>query len=161
MTTILRAVSPFLLLGLAACSMGPSSDLAMGPAYAPTPAPVSGALAPLPQSPALATASAAASTDLAGFIDPAAERLLNARSQSEARNAQFNALQFGRPAAPRLWTGDNGVGGQVTVGPFVRVNTIECRDFTHTVTAAGQSYARRGTACREADGTWTVAAGQG
>jgi surface antigen len=42
------------------------------------------------------------------------------------------------------------------VGPYVRVNLIDCRDFTHTVTVGGQNYARKGTACREADGSWSV-----
>ena len=47
--------------------------------------------------------------------------------------------------------------GAVTVGPYVRVNLIDCRDFTHTVTVSGQNYVKKGTACREADGTWNVA----
>ena len=46
--------------------------------------------------------------------------------------------------------------GAVTVGPYVRVNLIDCRDFTHTVTVGGQNYAKKGTACRETDGSWTV-----
>ena len=46
--------------------------------------------------------------------------------------------------------------GAVTVGPYVRVNLIDCRDFTHTVTIGGQNFVKKGTACREADGSWTV-----
>jgi len=45
----------------------------------------------------------------------------------------------------------------VVVGPYVRVNNIDCRDFTHTVTLAGGSFVKKGTACRDAAGTWTVA----
>jgi surface antigen len=160
MPPLVRLLSPVLIAALAGCAMGPNPQLARAPAYAaPAPQDFSTPTGSLPPSPAIATASASASTDIAGFIDPAAVRLLSARSQSEARNAQFNALQFGRPAAPRRWTGEGGATGEVTVGPFVRVNNIDCRDFTHTVTVGGTGYPRRGTACREADGTWTVADG--
>jgi surface antigen len=97
-------------------------------------------------------------TDVSAFVDPAALGLLSAKSKTEAAGAQFNALQFGRVGAPRNWTGDNGQAGAVTVGPYVRVNLIDCRDFTHTVSVGGQNYVKKGTACREADGSWTVSA---
>lgn len=108
--------------------------------------------------PAQARAAATAMTDVSAFVDPAALSQLSAKSRTEAASAQFNALQFGRVGAPRNWVGDNGQSGAVTVGPYVRVNLIDCRDFTHTVTIAGQSFARKGTSCREADGSWTVSA---
>ena len=41
--------------------------------------------------------------------------------------------------------------------PYVTVNNINCRDFTHTVTIGGTAVARKGTACREIGGTWSVA----
>jgi surface antigen len=106
--------------------------------------------------PAQTTAAAASMTDVSSFVDPAALSQLSEKSKVEAAGAQFNALQFGRVGAPRNWVGDNSQSGAVTVGPYVRVNLIDCRDFTHTVTVGGQSYARKGTACREADGSWTV-----
>jgi surface antigen len=95
-------------------------------------------------------------TDVSAFVDPAAFKQLSDKSRAEAAAAQFNALQFGRVGAPRSWTGDNGQSGQVTVGPYVRVNLIDCRDYTHTVAIAGLTYVSKGTACREADGSWTV-----
>ena len=55
-------------------------------------------------------------------------------------------------AAPRNWLGDNGQAGAVTVGPYVRVNLIDCRDFTHTVTIAGQTM----TTLVQANGTWNA-----
>jgi hypothetical protein len=78
------------------------------------------------------------------------------KERSEAASAQFNALQFGRPGAPRAWQGDRGANGQVLVGPPVNVNSLYCRDFTHSVTAGGQSYSKKGMACRELDGSWGV-----
>ncbi len=111
--------------------------------------------------PAQSTAAAASLTDVSAFIDRAAYSQLSAKSRTEAAAAQFNALQFGRVGAPRAWTGDNGQSGQVSVGPYVRVNLIDCRDYTHTVTIGAQTFVSKGTACREADGSWTVSIKQG
>jgi surface antigen len=110
------------------------------------------------QAPAESRAVAASMTDVSAFVDPGVLGLMSAKSKTEAAGAQFNALQFGRVGAPRNWVGDNGQSGAVTVGPYVRVNLIDCRDFTHTVTAGGQQYTKKGTACREADGSWQVSA---
>lgn len=101
-------------------------------------------------------ATAQSLTDVTAFIDPQALGQLSAKERTEAASAQFNALQFGRTGAPRSWQGDRGASGQVTVGPPVNVNSLYCRDFTHTVSVGGQSYAKRGLACRELDGRWSV-----
>jgi surface antigen len=95
-------------------------------------------------------------TDVTAFIDAAALRLLSERERTEAASAQFNALQFGRTGAPRPWSGDSGASGQVVVGPPVNVNSLYCRDFTHVVAVGGQSFTRKGMACREPDGRWGV-----
>ncbi len=110
------------------------------------------------QAPAQTVSTAAATTDVSTFVDPAAYAQLSAKSKAEVSGAQFNALQFGRVGAPRNWQGDNGQSGAVMVGPYVRVNLIDCRDFTNTVTIGGQNFVKKGTACREADGSWTVSA---
>lgn len=140
-------------LGLAACATAPgvTTASAVPAATAPADPAVLGA-------PAQTISTAAATTDASAFVDPAAYARLSAKSKAEVAGAQFNALQFGRVGAPRNWQGDAGQSGAVTVGPYVRVNLIDCRDFTNTVTMGGQSYARSGTACREADGSWTVSA---
>lgn len=161
MQQIARAVPFFAMLLLAGCSMGPStSDIALGPTL---PAPNS-TLATQPtitpaSLPAPGAIQGAGTTmnDVSAFLDASVLGQLSARDKSEAASAQFNALTFGRPGAPRAWTGDRGTSGNVTVGPYVRVNNIDCRDFTHTVTIGGTPHARKGTACREADGTWSVA----
>lgn len=107
-------------------------------------------------SPAAATAQAASAIDVGTFLDPAAAKQLSAKDQAEAASAQFYALQFGRPGAPRQWQGETGATGSITVGPYVRVNDLDCRDFTHTVTVGGNEYVRKGTACREQNGQWSV-----
>ncbi|RUT30985.1 hypothetical protein EMQ25_08885 [Arsenicitalea aurantiaca] len=154
------------LLALAGCTgMGPSGELRSGPTLSSAPmtalpeAPVQTAsLTPPPvTNPVQAQATAQAMTDGLAFLDPQAVSLLSTADRGTASTAQFNALQFGRPGAPRTWSGSGGTAGSITVGPYVRVNNIDCRDFTHTVTRSGQSYAKSGTACRESDGRWTVA----
>lgn len=89
------------------------------------------------------------------YIDGGALALLNPAQRSAATDAQFYALQFGRPGAPRSWSA-GGASGQVSVGPYVRVNNLDCREFSHRVTISGQNYSRSGTACREVDGSWGV-----
>lgn len=160
MQLIARALPVLALLLLAGCGTTGSSDMALGPTL---PAPNS-ALATQPTiTPASLPAAGAIQTagttmnDVTAFLDASIVGKLSAKDKSEAASAQFNALTFGRPGAPRAWTGDKGTSGNVTVGPYVTVNNINCRDFTHTVTIGGTAVARKGTACREIDGTWSVA----
>ncbi len=91
------------------------------------------------------------------YIDGAAKPLLADAQLSAANDAQFYALQFGRPGAPRNWS-SGGASGQVSVGPYVRVNNLDCREFSHRVTVNGQTYTKSGQACREVDGAWNVTA---
>jgi surface antigen len=153
MQTFFRVLSAVPLLALAACANSPTvSSIAMQPVVTAPADP--GTL----QAPAETTAVAASMTDVALFVDPAAFPLLSEKSKAEVAGAQFNALQFGRVGAPRAWQGDKGQSGNVTVGPYVRVNLIDCRDFTNAITIGGQTYTKKGTACREADGHWSVSA---
>lgn len=146
----------FGLLALAACASGPTTtQYAQGPTLATTPNTTTLETASLP-SPAQQLSSAQALTDVSAFIDPSVAAKLSANDRAQAAGAQFNALQFGRPGAPRAWQGDKGTSGNVVVGPYVRVNAIDCRDFTHTVKTGGAEFAKKGTACREADGSWNV-----
>lgn len=160
MQQIVRTLPFVSMLLLAGCSMGPStSDVALGPTLnQPNPAlATQPAITPasLPAVSAVQTASVSMN-DVGAYLDASVVGRLSAKEKSEAASAQFNALTFGRPGAPRAWTGDRGATGSVTVGPYVRVNNIDCRDFTHTVTISGTPYARKGTACRDIDGSWTV-----
>ena len=158
MKTFAKLTLPILVLALAGCSSaGRSVNVGQAPA-APAPAPV--ATGPILPTPAQTTQVALQSTSVSsGFVDPAVVPQLTARDSSEANNAVFYALQFGRPGAPRNWSGDAGTTGSVAVGPYVRVNNLDCRDFTHTVKLRGADYVRRGTACREQTGNWTVVQG--
>jgi len=155
MQQISRALLILPAFALAACATAPS----MTPVAATTDTTMTAPADPtLLQAPAATISNAAATTDVSAFVDPTAYGILSSKSKAQVAGAQFNALQFGRVGAPRNWQGDSGQSGVVTVGPYVRVNLIDCRDFTNTVTAGGQSYVKKGTACRESDGSWTVSA---
>jgi surface antigen len=81
---------------------------------------------------------------------------LSAKDKSEAASAQFFALQYGRVGAFREWNADSSIKGEVSVGPYVKVNNLDCREFSHTVIISKQRYTQSGTSCREADGQWNV-----
>jgi len=149
----LTRVLPLLgLLALAGCSTtGPVSQPV---ATAATPAPLSAPVLSGP-SPAQQVAAAQTATMVDAYVDPAVLPMMSPKERADASSAQFYALQFGRPGAPRNWSGA-GSSGSITVGPYVRVNNLDCRDFTNTVTVAGKPYVRKGTACREVSGTWSV-----
>jgi len=110
------------------------------------------------QLPAATTKAARQSTNITDFVNQQALAKMSARDKSEAASAQFFALQFGRPGAPRRWSADSGASGMITVGPFVRVNNLDCRQFVHKVTIDKTIYEKSGTACRENDGSWGVSA---
>lgn len=147
---------PILALALAACSSTGTTRVAQVPVTAPQPV----VTQPLVPTSAQTVQTAKLTTSIAnGFVDPAALALMTAKDSNEADRAQFYALQFGRPGAPRQWAGDKGTTGSVAVGPYVRVNNLDCRDFTHTVKIGGTDYVKKGTACREQNGNWNVVQG--
>jgi surface antigen len=148
---------PLLALALAGCS---TSTRPVQVASAPVAAPAPVVAQPMVPTSAQTVQTARLTTSIAnGFVDPAALSQMSASDSNEANSAQFYALQFGRPGAPRQWAGSSGTTGSVSVGPYVRVNNLDCRDFTHTVTVGGTEYVRRGTACREQNGNWNVVQG--
>jgi surface antigen len=150
--------APLLALTLAACSATGPSRVAQAPVYsAPV---VVQQPTPLVASTAQTTQIALATTSVSnGFVDASALSRMTAKDSAEANSAQFYALQFGRPGAPRQWTGEKGTTGSVAVGPYVRVNNLDCRDFTHTVKVGGQDFVKKGTACREPNNNWNVVPG--
>lgn len=154
-----RLIVTVLILGTAVAGC---SRLSGGPSYQFPGPDTSAQLPPVtstqPQSsPVERLEQQAAGLNVSGFIDAGAAARLSEKDRSEASSAQFYALQFGRPGAPRNWSGDSGATGNVTVGPFIRVNNLDCREFTHEVTVSGQTYSKSGTSCRELSGNWQVA----
>lgn len=87
------------------------------------------------------------------FIGNAIGVSLDAQQQQQAAAAQYQALETGRPGAPVGWQ-QGSARGEVIPGPRYRVNSYECRDYTHQIWIDGQPQTARGTACRQPDGTW-------
>lgn len=78
-------------------------------------------------------------------------------SQSDRRTAlqaEYRALEYTPGGKAVDWQG-SGISGSVTAAQPYRVGSQDCRQYTQTVNAGGQSRSARGTACRNADGSWT------
>jgi surface antigen len=159
MRTIPCVLSVAALLMLAGCGTNDSSNYSQGPmlgAITPPAADTTDTTVASTPPPSQVVSTGVQNLDVAAFVDPAAFGQMGATAKSEASSAQYFALQFGRVGAARTWTGENNVTGQINVGPYVKVNNRDCRDFTNVVNVGARSFTKRGTACREDDGTWTV-----
>ncbi len=88
------------------------------------------------------------------FVDSASYSQLSETDKTKAATAQFNALQFGRPGAPRKWVGSNGNKGEIIVGPFIRLDGQDCRTFEHSVSTSLATNKFSSTACRTNVGEW-------
>lgn len=98
-------------------------------------------------------------TMTAGLVGTTVGADLPAADRNVGLEAEYRALEFGTAGTPVAWTGSqSGVTGEVVPGARYRVNEFECRDYTHTLMRGGQTEAARGTACREADGSWAPVA---
>lgn len=82
---------------------------------------------------------------------------LTRRERLAAINAEYRALESTPAGEPVAW-GDEGTGhgGTVTAAQPYRVGSQDCRPYTHVVRAGGAARSVRGTACRNADGSWTL-----
>lgn len=82
-------------------------------------------------------------------------RGLDDRDRQRAEQAEFQALDSGRPGSPVVWSGGReGYRGEVVPGPRYRVNNYDCRDYTHRIWTGGEPQVARGTACRQDNGAW-------
>jgi surface antigen len=91
---------------------------------------------------------------LGGLLGAEIGRQLDAQAQQRYYQAQYQALETGRPGAPVAWQSPTGPYGQVVPGQAYQINSLVCRDYTHTVYIQGQPEVLTGTACRQPDGTW-------
>lgn len=162
MTPIARVITVAAVLALAGCGANQTPEFSQGPTLGEAAAPAvdSSALPPdnatATPAPAQMVTTGVAGLDISAFTDPTAFRQLSDSSKAQASSAQYYALQFGRVGAARTWSGDNSMTGSVNVGPFVKVNNHDCRDFTNIVNIGAKSFTKRGTACRGDDGIWAV-----
>ncbi len=89
-----------------------------------------------------------------GVISRSGVEIDNSDKQ-RALEAEYRALEGSPGGQPVVWTGD-GIKGQVVANAPFQVGAQNCRQYTHTITPEGRAEVKaRGTACRNADGTWT------
>lgn len=100
-------------------------------------------------------ASAAVGALVGGLVGNRIGAHLDSEDRRRAREAEYQALQFGSPGQPVMWRGDApGYYGRVVAGPYVP--GTRCRDYTHTIYIDEVPQVARGRACLRADGTWRV-----
>lgn len=80
---------------------------------------------------------------------------LDSQDRRRALEAEYRALEHTPAGQGVAWGSRNGRGGEVIAGSPYRVGSQDCRQYSHTVTVEGRSQTARGTACRNADGSWT------
>lgn len=91
-----------------------------------------------------------------GLVGATIGKKLDTADRRSALEAEYRALEYTQGGQTVAWKGaDAGTSGQVVPGQPYRVGSQDCRQYTHTILAGGGSESARGTACRNADGSWT------
>ncbi|MFB2551024.1 hypothetical protein [Ensifer soli] len=84
---------------------------------------------------------------------PGGMTLGNADRQ-RALEAEYRALEAAPGGQPVTWQSQSVSGSVVAAAPY-QVGSQNCRQYSHTVTSAGQQSVARGAACRNPNGSWT------
>jgi surface antigen len=92
-----------------------------------------------------------------GLVSSNIGKGLSFADRKKALRVEFEALDHGRTGAPMRWTGWGGRRGSVIPGAAYRVNSQNCRDYSHTVYVREEAAVASGTACRTAKGGWKLA----
>lgn len=104
-------------------------------------------------------AGTVAGAAIGGLIGNRIGAALDEEDRRRAYAAQLQALEAGPSGAPVSWRNPaSGRYGNVVPGPAYQAGAVSCRELTHTVYADSTPQIARGTACRNADGTWTTTA---
>ncbi|WP_026380595.1 glycine zipper 2TM domain-containing protein [Afifella pfennigii] len=90
-----------------------------------------------------------------GLIGNRVGASLDEQARQQALAAEYRALEYGQPGRPVEWRATSGnYYGEIVPGQVYQVNSVDCRDYAHTIYIDGTPQVARGTACRQADGTW-------
>lgn len=91
-----------------------------------------------------------------GLVAGAVATPLSDGDRRRALEAEYHALEYAQAGQPVDWKSERGdIAGEVVAYQPYRVGSQDCRQYTHKVSYAGQSKSVGGTACRNADGSWT------
>lgn len=83
-------------------------------------------------------------------------RSLSDADRKIALKAEYEALEYSSGLPTKWQSADGTITGTVTVGGITRVNSLDCRDYTHSISIGGRTRVARGTACRQPDGVWRI-----
>lgn len=91
-----------------------------------------------------------------GVIDPGVASGMDSGIRNKALQAEYEALEY-TPAGQKVTWGKPGdrFSGEVSPSQPYRVGSQDCRQYSHVVYSGGTAATGRGTACRNADGSWT------
>ena len=91
-----------------------------------------------------------------GILGGAIGGNLDERDRQRAFAAEVQALEYGEPGIPVGWRGEGPKRyGTVVPGAPYQTKGNRCRDYSHSIYIDGQPQIARGTACRNADGSWS------
>lgn len=100
-------------------------------------------------------AGAAVGAFLGGVVGNEIGRRMDEVDRRAAMEAEYRALETGRTGAPTPWRNPNtGHYGNVVPGKPYKVNSLDCRSYSHTIYISGRPETITGQACRNPDGTW-------
>ncbi len=118
---------------------------------------VVGGFAGQPTRPAAAPAGQAIINAMAGgLIGGNVGSGLSGSERVQALEAEYRALEYAPVGQSVVWGKKNsGRYGEVVAATPYRVGSQDCRQYTHTVHVSSTPNVARGTACRNADGSWT------
>jgi len=81
---------------------------------------------------------------------------LSEAEKRRALEAEYKALEYTTSGQKVAWKGDQASHyGEVVPAQPYRVGSQDCRQYTQTVFTSAAGVTARGTACRNADGSWT------
>lgn len=91
-----------------------------------------------------------------GLIKGSIGANLSSDERTMALEAEYRALEYTPGGQKVNWQGKSGHSGEVMAAQAYRVGSQDCRQYSHTIFQGGGSLGTaRGTACRNADGSWT------
>jgi surface antigen len=91
-----------------------------------------------------------------GLISGSIGAGLSETEKRSALEAEYKALEYTTSGQKVTWKGAQASRyGEVVPAQPYRVGSQDCRQYTQTVFTGGAGVTARGTACRNADGSWT------
>jgi surface antigen len=91
------------------------------------------------------------------FLGSEIGKTMDTVDRQKASATQQTALENNRTGVSSRWDNpDNGHAGTVTPTRTYEWKGRNCRDYEHQVVIDGKSETVKGTACRQADGSWRV-----